>query len=354
MKEQNWLNFLGKSIILGVLVSIIILFLVPDLRSGHSLSAKLFGEHTAVQDKLTFNQTVNKSAPAVVNIYSYSIDNRNSYFMRRPVERTSLGSGVIMTEDGYILTCLHVIKNAESILVGLQDSRLLEAQIVGYDALTDLAVLKVSAENLHVIPQVEDPNTMVGDVVLAIGNPYNLGQTITQGIVSRTGRNGLSSYFDFIQMDAVLNEGNSGGALVDSNGYLVGINNATFKTRDSMNRVKEVDGVSFALPYMLAKRVMDEIIANGKVTRGQLGFVGKEDPDRQGIVVESVSMNGPAQQAGLQPGDLLLSINGVNLESAKQTQDIIAESRPGSILNIKYMREKDVQTVDATVAELGF
>ena len=211
MKDS--LTFLIKSAFVGAIISGVILLLVPDLRHGSSLNLSMFNPVRQTSDKLSFNHAVNVSGPAVVNIYSQSIESGSIYNRSQAVERTSLGSGVIMSEDGLILTCLHVIANANSILVGLQDGRRAEAQIIGYDPYTDLAVLKVAEDNLHVIPQLDDPGTRVGDLVLAIGNPYNLGQTITQGVVSRVGRNGLAAYFDFIQMDAVLNEGNSGDAI---------------------------------------------------------------------------------------------------------------------------------------------
>lgn len=257
-----------------------------------------------------------------------------------------------MTENGYILTCHHVVENADSIYVAVQDGRILEAQIVGNDPLTDLAVLKVTADNLHIIPQVSEPDIHVGDVVMAIGNPFDLGQTITQGIVSRAGRNGLSNYVDFIQTDAVLNQGNSGGALVDSNGILLGITNANFQVRDSRNRVRNVDGINFAVPYELAKRVMDKIINNGRVIRGQLGFIGGEYRNRPGIEVTAVANGSAADEAGLQPGDIILAIDGIRLESASKTLDMIAETAPGTTLELEISRGGNPLTINALVAEL--
>jgi serine protease DegS len=257
-----------------------------------------------------------------------------------------------MTENGYLLTCHHVVANADSIYVAVQDGRILEAQIVGTDPLTDLAVLKVTADNLHIIPQVSEPDTHVGDVVMAIGNPFDLGQTITQGIVSRAGRNGLSNYVDFIQTDAVLNQGNSGGALVDSNGILLGITNANFQVLDSNNRARNVDGINFAVPYELAKRVMDEIISNGRVVRGQLGFVGGENRNRPGIDVQAVAKGSPADTAGIRPGDIIVAIDGVRLESASKTLDMIAETDPGTELEIELSRDGQSITLTATVGEL--
>jgi serine protease DegS len=345
------LSFLLKSILIGVIISSIILLLVPDLRQGSGLPLTLFTEQESSK-KLSFNPAVNAAGPAVVNIYSQSIE-RGGYNRRQPIERTSLGSGVIMTSNGYILTCYHVIANAKLILVGLQDGRLEEAQIIGYDPITDLAVLNISVENLHPVPQLDDPKTLVGDVVLALGNPYNLGQTVTKGIVSRISNNELNNYFDYIQTDAALNEGNSGGALVDSEGFLIGINNANFKTRISRSRVESVDGVSFAVPYNLAKKVMGEIIATGKVTRGALGFVGQmSGPSSAGIMVTAVGQGSPAEQGGLQVRDLILSVNDIPASSIRDTLDYIADTVPGNNVTFEVNRNGTVLKLDMLVGEL--
>ena len=346
-------SFFIKSILLGVVVAALILLLVPDLRHGTGFTDAFFRAPSPADNRATYFPALSRSAPAVVNIYSVSIENDTGLFRNQPRERTSLGSGVIMTENGYILTCHHVVSNADSIFVAVQDGRILEAQIIGNDPLTDLAVLKVSADNLHVIPQVEEPDIRVGDVVMAIGNPFDLGQTITQGIVSRAGRNGLSNYIDFIQTDAVLNQGNSGGALVDSNGMLVGITNANFQVRDSRQRVRNVDGINFAVPYELAKRVMDEIITSGKVTRGQLGFLGSEYRGQPGVEVTAVAKGSPVDRAGLKVGDRLLAIDGVRLENASKTQDMIAETEPGTELELEVSRNGDILTLNVKVAELS-
>jgi len=345
-------NFLFKSVLLGVTVAALLLLFLPELRQGGKFTQGWFSEPSVSASRESYFSALSRSAPAVVNIYSVSIENDSGFFRNQPRERTSLGSGVIMTENGYILTCHHVVEDADSIYVAVQDGRILEAQIVGTDSLTDLAVLKVTADNLHIIPQVSEPDTHVGDVVMAIGNPFDLGQTITQGIVSRAGRNGLSNYVDFIQTDAVLNQGNSGGALVDSNGILLGITNANFQVRDSRNRVRNVDGINFAVPYELAKRVMDEIISNGRVIRGQLGFIGSENRNRPGIDVTAVAKGSPADIAGLRPGDIILAIDGVRLESASKTLDMIAETTPGTELTIELSRDGKPLTIKATVAEL--
>lgn len=352
MQVKSFLGYILRSAIIGIIVAALILLLVPDLRKGSGLNFDWFSKEPEAPEKFSFYDALSKAAPAVVNLYSLSLENRGS-LRNSAVERTSVGSGVIMSHDGYILTCHHVIRDADSILVGLQDRRIVEARIIGFDPYTDLAVLKVEAEDLQVIPQLADTNTRVGDLVMAIGNPLNLGQTITQGIVSRTGRNGLANYFDFIQMDASLHEGNSGGALIDSNGVLIGITNANFKTLDSRRRVQDVGGVSFAVPYELAKRVMDEIIVSGKVTRGQLGFVGSEYPGVPGILVSNVTQNGPAHRAGLRPNDVLLSINGTQVNGAAEALDMVAETQPGTVLTLEISRDKQRMTMDVTVAELG-
>jgi serine protease DegS len=250
------------------------------------------------------------------------------------------------------LTCYHVIANAKLIIVGLQDGRFEEAQIVGYDPITDLAVLSVTAENLQPIPQLDDPKTLVGDVVLALGNPYNLGQTVTQGIVSRINNNGLNNYFDYIQTDAVINEGNSGGALVNSEGFLIGINNANFKTRISPGRVESVDGVSFAVPYNLVNKVLSEIIATGKVTRGALGFIGQAGPTSAGIIVTAIGQGSPAELGGLQVRDLIQSVNEIPAIGIRDTLDYIADTPPGEILTLEVNRDGTILKLSMIVAEL--
>ncbi len=345
------LFFLTKSIFIGLIISTIILLLVPDLRRGSGLPMILFTNNDSSQEKLSYSSAVNAAGPAVVNIYSTSIDSAG-YNRRRSVERNSLGSGVVMTSDGYILTCYHVIANAKLIIVGLQDGRFEEAQIVGYDPITDLAVLSVKADNLQPIPQLDDPKTLVGDVVLALGNPYNLGQTVTQGIVSRINNNGLNNYFDYIQTDAVINEGNSGGALVNSEGFLIGINNANFKTRISPGRVESVDGVSFAVPYNLVNKVLSEIIATGKVTRGALGFVGQAGPTSAGIIVTAIGQGSPAELGGLQVRDLIQSVNEIPAIGIRDTLDYIADTAPGQILTLEVNRDGAILKLRMIVAEL--
>lgn len=356
MTYKQIIMFFLRSIILGCVVGGLVLLLVPDLRVGSGFGKDWFSDSPRRSiTRVSYYDALSLAAPAVVNIYSVSIENSASLFAApRSRERTNLGSGVVMTENGYILTCYHVVQDADSINVQFQDGRVLEAQMTGFDVFTDLAVLKVSADNLHVIPQLPDPQTRVGDVVMAIGNPYDLGQTITQGIVSKTGRNGLANYVDFIQTDAVLNQGNSGGALVDSDGFLIGITNASFLVRDNRRRVRSVDGVNFAIPFELAYRVMNEIIENGTVTRGQLGFTGAEYSNRPGIVVTSVQPGGPADIGGLQVNDILVAIDNEVVESAPKTLDHIAETAPGTIMQLDVLRGDEQRiSMQVVVGELS-
>ena len=352
---QRFFIALLKPIILGLTVAAILLIFIPEFRQGSGLNVKWFKTPDKAPERATYYEAISRSAPAVVNIYSVSIDNRNSIFRNRPSERTNRGSGVIMNEEGYLLTCYHVIRDADTIYVLIQDGRSLEAQIIGYDTVTDLAVLKVDAEDLHVMPQIPKTDIRVGDVVMAIGNPLDLGQTITQGIVSRTDRtNGLANYFGFIQTDAVLNPGSSGGALIDSNGYLMGITNAEFKRIDRNSRtITEVDGVNFALPYELAKRVMDEIIVSGTVTRGELGFSGNVELGSSGMTVTQVASGGPADQAGSRVNDVVLSVNGIALSNASKALEFVSETMPGTQLKLEVSRNNRIIIMTVTVGALA-
>lgn len=355
---QSWAQFLIKSTILGIVISATILILLPELRTGNGFQLLNPAAESTAEEKITFKAAINNAGPAVVNIYSTRTENRSALFRRAQVERTSLGSGVIMSSNGYILTCLHVIKDADFITVGLSNGLIeQEAQLIGSDPITDLAVLKINAENLPVIPQLEDPKTEVGDLVLAIGNPYNLGQTITQGIVSATGRSDTShlrvvSHRSFLQMDATLNEGNSGGALVDSNGNLVGINNAVFKILDESGRVKDVPGVHFAVPYLMAKKVMDNIISNGRVVRGYMGVSGVSLYDQKGFLITDVAPRSPAAKAELQPNDIMLMVNEQPVESPSQVLDLVAETKPGTSLNFQISRGDQLLTIPVVISEL--
>lgn len=304
---------------------------------------------------ISYAKAVRAAAPAVVNIYTRSTQLDVQSYQQRVIQNQSLGSGVIMNAEGYILTNYHVVNGADQIVVALQDGRQLDAVLIGQDSVTDLAVLFVEATNLPVIPQRADTEPQVGDLVLAIGNPLNLGQSITQGIVSGTGRAGLgsNSYSDLMQMDAAINEGNSGGALVNSNGVLVGINTAAFQRRRNI----EVQGIFFAVPYKLAHTVMQKLIKHGRVVRGYLGMSGvpviNSAGERQistgqhfyGVMVDVLEPFGPAEQSGLQRGDIILEINQIALNSVNQALDIVAESDPEALLNMNIERNGQKLTI---------
>ena len=343
---NQFLQTILKSAIYGLAIAF--LWLVLFQQGSQFNFRKLFANEPVEQPPISYAKAVRAAAPAVVNIYTRSTQLDVQSYQQRVIQNQSLGSGVIMSSEGYILTNYHVVNGADQIVVALQDGRQLDAVLIGQDSVTDLAVLFVEAPNLPVIPQQPDTEPQVGDLVLAIGNPLNLGQSITQGIVSGTGRAGLgsNSYSDLMQMDAAINEGNSGGALVNSNGVLVGINTAAFQRQRNI----EVQGIFFAVPYKLAHTVMQKLIKHGRVVRGYLGMSGvpviNSAGERQistgqhfyGVLVDVVEPFGPADQAGLSRGDIILEINQTPLNSVNQALDIVAESDPEALLQLSIER----------------
>jgi serine protease DegS len=274
---------------------------------------------------------------------------------RQRIER-SLGSGVIVDADGHIVTNHHVIANADSISVQLEDGRVAEAHIVGRDPDTDLAVLKINLTPLPVAVFGRSDQLKVGDVVLAIGNPIGLTHTVTHGIVSATSRQqlGIAPLEDFIQTDAPINFGNSGGALVDSSGALIGINTAI------VAKNLGVEGIGFAIPVNMVRGVMSDIIAHGRVIRGWIGIVPEDITDEQaaqlglaqgGVLNANLYVGSPAQEAGLEPGDLLLAIGGTPLHSAQDALARIANEKPGAELAIKVLRGHRTLETKARVSE---
>ncbi len=350
MKLIPVLSYILRASSYGLLTAVVLLILVPDLRDGNSFSFNIFKSENSKPKPVSFATAVAKSAPAVVNIYSESITTDPRY-SSRSIQRVKLGSGVIMDQRGYILTNNHVVLNADLITVILQDSTELSAELIGSDEFTDLAVLKVQAMNLPVIPVDESLTPLVGDVVLAIGNPLNLGQTITQGVISATGRTGLSSnsYREFLQMDAAINDGNSGGALVNSNGDLVGITTAQFKRS---NPQLNIQGIFFAIPYQLAANVMDQLIKNGRVVRGWLG-ISSQRYNRQlkGVVVDTITANSPAEIAGIKTGDVIYKIADFDVTSINQALDIIAETKPNTILEFGVVRDNTHLVIEVNIGE---
>jgi serine protease DegS len=275
---------------------------------------------------------------------------------RKRVE-TSLGSGVIMSDKGFILTNHHVIKSADAIQVSLQDGRMAEAKVVGSDPETDIAVLKINLKKLPVMTLGRSDGLRVGDVVLAIGNPFGVGQTVTMGIVSATGRNklGISTFENFIQTDAAINPGNSGGALIDAEGNLVGINTAIF-SRSGGNQ-----GIGFAIPTNLAENIMQEILQHGRPLRGWLGVEAQsitpqiakalELEKSAGVVVVGVIRDGPAHRAGMQPGDVIISIDKEKIMEARQALIAISSRKPGSRVMIEVLRNGKQVRLEAVAIE---
>ncbi|MER2493310.1 trypsin-like peptidase domain-containing protein [Catenovulum sediminis] len=356
-KFSTHLQFTINTIALAIVLTLLLFAVFPEFRQNNLIWQSLFSVQKQERKPISFAHAVARAAPAVVNIYTQGFEIDERFYNSKRAIRT-LGSGVIVSEKGFILTAEHVVKNADQILVALQDGRQFEAQLIGSDPYTDLAVLYVQSENLPVAPI--DPNltSQPGDLVLAIGNPYNLGQTITQGIVSATGRAGLSSnYADFIQMDAAINDGNSGGALVDSDGYLVGINSFNYA---SARRNNQAQGIFFAVPARLALTILRKIAVDGRVVRGYLGLSGKETYIQNGdelvtpvgIIVTMVSPNGPADIAGIKPNDIIVEINHQSVTGRAQTLDLIAETKPGTRLPVTVIRQGVRLNLMVTIQEL--
>jgi serine protease Do len=268
-----------------------------------------------------------------------------------------VGSGVIVTRDGYILTNNHVVDEADEVKVVLQDGREFTGKVVGKDPKTDIAVLKIDAKDLPHLEIADSDGIEVGDLVLAIGNPFGIGQTVTMGMVSATGRATLGlDYEDFIQTDAAINPGNSGGALVDTEGRLIGINTAIL-SRSGGNQ-----GIGFAVPSALARDVMDSLIKDGKVTRGYLGVMIQDVTpalahefdlkDQKGALVGDVVPKGPAEKAGLKSGDVILEFGGKAIRDSRHLKLQVARAKPGEKVSMKILRGGSSRTLEVTVNEL--
>jgi serine protease DegS len=318
----------------------------------------------------SFADAVARAAPAVVNIYTARVVTEptqttplNQLFgdfwpsYRQRVER-SLGSGVIVNAAGTIVTNQHVIAGADSIRVQLSDGRIADATIVGQDPDTDLAILHLAIDKLPIMPVGRSDTLRVGDIVLAIGNPYGLSQTVTQGIVSATGRGqlGLATFENFIQTDAAINLGNSGGALIDAYGDLVGINTAV------LNRTYGgPEGIGFAIPVNLVRGVMEQILAHGHVVRGWLGFVPQDLSDEQarqleiaaggGVTVVNILVKSPAFEAGVRPGDLITALGHEPVRSAQDLVSRVAALTPGTRVDLEGRHGRQAYTVKLKVLE---
>lgn len=270
----------------------------------------------------------------------------------------SLGSGVIVSPEGYVLTNNHVVDGATDVKVTLADKREVEAKVIGTDPKTDVAVLKIDASNLKPITLGDSSKVEVGDTALAIGDPFGVGQTVTRGIISATGRGnlGIEDYEDFIQTDAPINPGNSGGALINDRGELIGINTAI------LTHGQGSEGIGFAVPVNLAHQVMDQIMKNGKVVRAYMGILPQDmttdmakafgQKDARGVVVGDVTPNSPAQESGIRRGDILLEMNDRPVANSNQLRNSISMMQPGTEIKLKMLRESSERNVTVKLAEM--
>ncbi|TAM01098.1 MAG: Do family serine endopeptidase [Paraburkholderia sp.] len=316
-----------------------------------------------------------KAMPAVVNVFSskdgslppdarqndplfrYFFGDRNHNRKPQQPPAANLGSGVIVSPDGYILTNQHVIEGADQIEIALSDGRTTTAKVIGIDPETDIAVLKINLPNLPTITLGRMDRARVGDVVLAIGNPFGVGQTVTMGIISALGRNhlGINTFENFIQTDAPINPGNSGGALVDVNGNLLGINTAIY------SRSGGSLGIGFAIPVSTARSVLQSIITTGSVTRGWIGVEPQDvTPEiaesfglhqKSGAIVAGVLQGGPADKAGIKPGDILLSVNGQEITDTTRLLNVIAQIKPGTDAKVHLARKNHDMDLDVMIGK---
>jgi Do/DeqQ family serine protease len=380
MRARSTLRFLSQSLTVGLAAAVVLLFLLPRLGPRPVVEVvqappEAVGAPGArpAEGPVSYASAVMVARPAVVNISTARlVVRRRNPLLEDPFFRhffggqgeeprsgieSSLGSGVIVSPQGYVVTNHHVVDGAEEIQVTLLDGRSVSASVVGADPETDLAVLRVAVDGLPSITFGNSDGLAVGDVVLAIGNPVRLGHTVTMGIVSATGRRelGLSTYENFIQTDAAINPGNSGGALVDANGRLVGINTAIFTDSGGSQ------GIGFAIPTSVVSDVLKAIIEQGHVTRGWLGVevqaltpdlaesLGLSEP--RGVVVAGVLREGPAQRAGVEPGDVIVAVSDQPVGSQRELLDAVARARPGSQLALELIRGGRALRMEVPVGE---
>lgn len=374
---KQTLNFLSLPIALGVCIALAALLFFPEQLNIDKSTLKQWSSSARSSDwqgPVSYSSAVNKASLAVVNIYTRKETKRRRHplyddpLYRRffniadvPKQKrmlATLGSGVIVSEQGYILTNYHVIEGADEIVVALQDGREAHAQLLGENIERDLAVLKINLDNLQPIPIDLSQPPRVGDVVLAIGNPFGVGQTVTQGIVSATNRNRklqISDYENFIQTDAEIHPGNSGGALIDARGNLLGINTA------ALSEAGFTGGIAFSIPIDIAMQTLTDIVQFGRVVRGWLGVEGKSISPRlaqeaglqfsNGVIVTRTTAGGPAQIAGLRTGDVIVGIGGNTIKDPRDIVQFIQESRPGDTVTIEYIRGGKLATLNVVLEE---
>jgi serine protease DegQ len=377
--RRLWLLF-AQTVTIGLALWFIVATLKPQwiTQSSHqiqidneSVSIRESSEPTSSQN--TYRQASQRAMPSVVNIFTTKAARQTSHPLsndplfrhffgdadpgQQDDKQFSLGSGVIVSPEGYILTNNHVIESADEIEVALADGRKVSAKLIGTDPETDLAVIKIGLKNLPAITLGRLESTKVGDVVLAIGNPFGVGQTVTMGIVSALGRNhlGINTFENFIQTDAAINPGNSGGALVDSAGNLLGINTAIYsRSGGSM-------GIGFAIPVTTVKNVMEAIIKNGQVVRGWIGVEPQDiTPElatsfglakTSGTIIAGVLKGGPADKAGIKPGDILISVGEKAVTDTTSMLNLVAQLTPGEKTKLTILRKSRELIVEVTVGK---
>ena len=345
--------FLIQSIIVGLAAAFVVVLVRPQL-----LPALNLGDSAISGQPASYADAVDIAAPSVANVYTRRlIPSSGPAGSGRYRLNTSVGSAVVIDTEGYLVTNFHVVRLASDIRLQLADGRIASPELIGVDAETDLALLKVDLGPLPAIPLGRSDQLRIGDVVLAIGNPYGLTKTVTQGIVSATGRGvlGMLTFENFIQTDAAINEGNSGGALINSDGQLVGINTAVLMQDAS------TEGIGFAIPSDLVRGVVEEIKRNGRVIRGWVGIVPDELSRVEsealginsniGILLNTIVPGSPAETAGLMRGDVILSINGENIRSRQQALLIVARLNPDDTIEMEGLRDGQRFRVTLTAAE---
>lgn len=374
--HKLWLLFAQLVAALAVLAAALFALdrVAPGLLpfEGAAVTIREVAQSGSARPISTYADAAGKSLPSVVNIFtSKQVRAQRNPLMDDPIFRrffgdrfstdnrpqrvSNLGSGVVVSEDGFILTNHHVVEAADDIQVALSDGKTLKASVVGTDPETDLAVLKVKRKDLPAITFAKSENQRVGDVVLAIGNPFGVGQTVTMGIISALGRShlGINTFENYIQTDAAINPGNSGGALVDGAGNLVGVNTAIF------SRSGGSLGIGFAIPVSIVRQVMHEIITHGAVTRGWVGIEVQEiSPEiaesfalksTDGALIAGVLRNGPADRAGIRPGDILIAVGGKPVTDSSSLLNLIAALPPGKVVQLRLLREQTEMQLMVTI-----
>ncbi|HEV2609001.1 MAG TPA: Do family serine endopeptidase [Noviherbaspirillum sp.] len=376
--QRLWLLF-AQTVTVGLAIWFIVASLKPEWAAGMTRTAPAVRSNSSVPmleapagqppTQGSYRSAAKRAMPAVVNIYTTKGSRQPAHpFMDDPLFRKffgdqqedkqfSLGSGVVVSPEGYVLTNNHVVETADEIEVAFADGRKAVAKLVGTDPETDLAVIKINMKDLPAITLGNVDQAMVGDVVLAIGNPFGVGQTVTMGIISALGRShlGINTFENFIQTDAAINPGNSGGALIDTNGNLLGINTAIY------SRSGGSLGIGFAIPVTTVKDVMESIIATGQKVRGWIGVEPQDiTPElaesfgltrKSGAIIAGVLKGGPADKAGMRPGDILLAVEGKAINDTTEMLNIIAQLKPGNKAKMRVLRRNQESNVEVVVGK---